>query len=111
MPEPDPDQPPRCRSERERKLLRRMCERADVEFTEWECARLLTEFRRNLSDLQWAELRSDENIKTPEQALQALIVFGFENQRLSRLRLRGRKRDRAWDHTEQRQRRARLLGR
>ena len=88
-----------------------MCERAGVEFTEWECARLLTEFKRNLSDLQWSELRADENIRKPEQALQALIVFGFENQRLARLRLRGRKRDRAWTQTEQRDRRAVLLGR
>lgn len=88
-----------------------MCERAGVEFTEWECARLLTEFKRNLSDMQWTELRADPDIATPEQALQALIVYGFENQRLARLRLRGRRRDRAWTQAEQRSRRSRLLGR
>jgi hypothetical protein len=83
-----------------------MCERADVEFTEWECARLLTEFKRNLDDAQWAALRADPNITESLQALRALIVLGFENRRLARLRRRGRGRD----EPEHRRRVARLLG-
>jgi hypothetical protein len=85
-----------------------MCERAEVEFTEWECARLLTEFKRNLNDLQWASLRADPDLSDPIRALQALIVFGFENRRLKRLRLRGRGRDReaAWTVQAQQQRAA-----
>jgi hypothetical protein len=105
----DLDRPPRCASERERALLRRMCERAEVEFTEWECARLLTEFKRNLNDLQWASLRADPDNREPLQALRALIMLGFENRRLKRLRGRGRGRDHV--HTEQAQRAARLQGR
>jgi hypothetical protein len=81
-----------------------MCERAEVEFTEWECARLLTEFKRNLNDLQWASLRADPNMNDPIHALRALIVFGFENRRLKRLRGRGRVRGQVW--TEQAQRNA-----
>lgn len=84
-----------------------MCERADVEFTEWECARLLTEFKRTLDDAQWAALRSDPNITDPIEALRALIVLGFENRRFARIRGRGRGRDDA----EHRRRVARLLGR
>jgi hypothetical protein len=102
------DRPPRCASPRERALLRRMCERAEVEFTEWECARLLTEFKRNLSDDQWASLRA-AGPSSPEDALRALIVFGFENRRLKRLRLRGRGRDRVWREPEQQRRIATLL--
>lgn len=84
-----------------------MCERAEVEFTEWECARLLTEFKRNLNDLQWASLRADPELVDPARALQALIVFGFENRRLKRLRLRGRGRDNVWTEQAQQQRAAR----
>jgi hypothetical protein len=105
---PDPHRrPPRCESERERKLLRRMCERDEVEFTEWECARLLTEFKRNLTDLQWAALRADPSIDDPIHALRALIVFGFENRRLKRLRGRGRGRDHVHAEQAQQQRAAR----
>ncbi len=86
----------------------RMCERADVEFTEWECARLLTEFKRNLDDAQWATLRSDPNITDPVSALRALIVMGFENRRLARLRGRGRKREGVWTDQAKQQKRARL---
>jgi hypothetical protein len=111
MPEPKPSRPPRCESERERKLLRRMCERDEVAFTEWECARLLTEFKRNLTDAQWTALRADPNNADPSHALRSLIVFGFENRRLKRLRLRGRGRDRVWAEQAQQQRLARLLGR
>lgn len=85
-----------------------MCERAEVEFSEWECARLLTEFKRNLSPAQWTDLREAE-IQSPEDALQALIVFGFENRRLKRLRLRGRGRDRIWAEPEHKRRMATLL--
>ncbi len=88
----------------------RMCERAGVEFTEWECARLLTEFKRNLSEAQWTHLQQEEP-KTSEDALRALIVFGFENRRLKRLRLRGRGRDRVWAEAEQQDRIAALLRR
>jgi hypothetical protein len=80
-----------------------MCVRAEVEFTEWECARLLTEFKRNLNDLQWAALRSDPSNDDPHHALRALIVLGFENRRLKRLRLRGRGRDQVWTEQAQRQ--------
>jgi len=86
-----------------------MCERADVEFTEWEVERLLTEFKRNLSEAQWTTLRSNEDIRSSEDALQALIVFGFENRRLARLRLRGRGRDRVWAEPEQKRRISALL--
>ena len=55
------------------------------------------------AELQGAELR------TPEDALQALIVFGFENRRLKRLHLRGRGRDRVWAEPEQQQRIAVLM--
>jgi hypothetical protein len=103
MPDPNPKRPPRCASPREQALLRRMCVRAEVEFTEWECARLLTEFKRNLSEAQWAALHKQE-IRTNEDALQALIVYGFENRRLKRLRLRGRGRDRVWAEAEHRER-------
>ena len=105
------DRPPRCASTRERALLRRMCQRAEVEFTEWEVERLLTEFKRNLSEAQWVTLREDEGIRSNEDALQALIVFGFENRRLARLRLRGRGRDRLWAEPEQRRRMSALLRR
>ncbi|MFO7561571.1 MAG: hypothetical protein R6X02_02910 [Enhygromyxa sp.] len=108
MAAPETERPPRCASQRERALLRRMCERAGVEFTEWECARLLTEFKRNLSEAQWASLQSAE-ISTSEDALRALIVYGFENRRLKRLRLRGRGRDRVWAEAEQRERMAVLM--
>jgi hypothetical protein len=111
MPTPAHDRAPRCASQRERALLRRMCERAEVEFTEWECARLLTEFKRNLNDLQWASLRADPAMQDPVHALRALIVFGFENRRLKRLRLRGRGRDHVWTEQAQQQRVARLLSR
>ena len=87
-----------------------MCIRAEVEFTEWECARLLTEFKRNLSQAQWAALRDDAQLSTPEDALQALIVYGFENRRLKRMRLRGRGRDRVWREREQKRRLSVLLG-
>ena len=103
MTAPDPQRPPRCASPRERALLRRMCERAEVEFTEWECARLLTEFKRNLTDAQWAALQNSE-LRTQEDALRALIVYGFENRRLKRLHLRGRGRDRVWAEAEHRER-------
>lgn len=89
-------------------MLRRMCERAEVEFTEWECARLLTEFKRNLTEGQWAELRK-HGVRSPEDALQALIVYGFENRRLKRLRLRGRGRDRVWQEAEHRERMSVLM--
>lgn len=88
-----------------------MCERAEVEFTEWQCARLLTEFKRNLSEAQWASLRDDPGIRSSEDALIALIVFGFENRRLKRMRLRGRGRDRVWAEAGQKHRLAVLLGR
>jgi hypothetical protein len=100
----DSDRPPKCRTPRERALLRRLCQRAEVEFTEWECARLLTEFKRNLSPGQWAALRDDPELRRPEDALEALIVYGFENRRLKRMRLRGRGRDRVWRETQQRDR-------
>ena len=87
-----------------------MCERAEVEFTEWECARLLTEFKRNLSDAQWAALQKHE-VDTHEDALQALIAYGFENRRLKRLHLRGRGRDRVWMEAEHRERMTVLLER
>jgi hypothetical protein len=87
-----------------------MCERAEVEFCEWECARLLTEFKRNLTQAQWAVLRDDPRIETPEDALCSLIVFGFENRRLKRLRLRGRGRDRVWAEPEHARRMKILLG-
>lgn len=90
------ERPPRCSSARERELLRRMCERAGVEFSEWECARLLTEFKRKLTQRQWIWLREHAPIETPEDALRSLILIGFENRRLERLRLRGRGRDRVW---------------
>ncbi|NVB36745.1 hypothetical protein G6O69_02800 [Pseudenhygromyxa sp. WMMC2535] len=105
-----PDRPPRCATEREHVLLQRMCARAGVEFTEWECARLLTEFKRQLSEPQWATLRNDPEIRSPEDALEALIVFGFENRRFARLRLRGRGRERIWAEAGQRQRMSVLLG-
>lgn len=104
-----PQRPPRCASSREQALLQRMCERAEVEFTEWECARLLTEFKRNLTDAQWAALQKLE-VRTSEEALRALIVYGFENRRLKRLNLRGRGRDRVWAEAEQRERLNVLLG-
>lgn len=88
-----------------------MCERAEVEFTEWECARLLTEFKRNLNDLQWAALRGDPDNAEPLRALQALIVLGFENRRLKRLRLRGRGRDNVHAEQAQQQRAVRLASR
>jgi hypothetical protein len=106
---PDLERPPKCASDRERALLRRMCERAEVAFTEWECARLLTEFKRNLSEAQWASLRDDVRVECSEDALRSLIVFGFENRRLKRLRLRGRGRDRVWAEAEHKQRMAKLL--
>jgi hypothetical protein len=108
MADADHDRPPRCASSRERALLRRMCERAEVEFTEWECARLLTEFKRNLTEAQWAALQKLE-VQTHEDALQALIVYGFENRRLKRLHLRGRGRDRVWVEAEHRERMAVLM--
>jgi hypothetical protein len=104
------ERPPACASAREHALLRRLCERAEVPFTEWECARLLTEFKRNLSEAQWASLRT-QGIRSSEDALRALIVFGFENRRLKRLRLRGRGRDRVWEEAEHRDRMAQLLRR
>ncbi|WP_146659245.1 hypothetical protein [Enhygromyxa salina] len=103
------ERPPKCSSDRERALLRRMCERAEVGFTEWECARLLTEFKRNLSEAQWASLRDDVRVESSEDALRSLIVFGFENRRLKRLRLRGRGRDRVWAETAHKQRMTTLL--
>jgi hypothetical protein len=87
-----------------------MCERAEVEFTEWECARLLTEFKRNLNDLQWASLRADPATQDPILALRALIVLGFENRRLKRLRLRGRGREQVHTEQAQHQRGARMIG-
>ena len=86
-----------------------MCQRADVPFTEWECARLLTEFKRNLSPAQWAQLRDDSEIADPADALRVLVVFGFENRRLKRLRLRSRGRDRVWREASHRRRMATLL--
>ncbi len=88
-----------------------MCTRAEVDFSEWDCARLLSEFKRNLSEVQWKALREDAGVRTPEDALQALIVFGFENRRLKRMRLRGRGRDRVWAELEHRDRMQVLLGR
>ena len=108
MPTPESERPPRCTSPRERALLVRMCERADVPFTEWEVARLLTEFKRNLSDAQWLALQKAE-LETHEDALRALIVYGFENRRLKRLHLRGRGRDRVWAEAEQQHRLAVLM--
>jgi hypothetical protein len=102
------DRPPRCSSARERALLMRMCVRAEVPFTEWECARLLTEFKRNLSEAQWTSLQNAD-LHTPDETLQALIVFGFENRRIKRLRLRGRGRDRLWAEPEQQTRMDALL--
>ncbi|PRP99073.1 hypothetical protein ENSA5_29190 [Enhygromyxa salina] len=110
MARPSTERPPRCESDREHALLRRMCERAEVEFTEWQCARLLTEFKRNLSEAQWASLRDDGRVDSPEAALSALIVFGFENRRLKRLRLRGRGRDRVWGEAAHKRRMSVLLG-
>ena len=89
--------------------MRRLCTRAEVDFTEWECARLLTEFKRNLSEAQWVSLR-DAGIECPEDALEALIVFGFENRRLKRLRLRGRGRDRIWAEPSHKHKMSRLIG-
>jgi hypothetical protein len=109
MPTPPDERPPRCNTPRERALLRHMCKRAEVEFTEWQCARLLTEFKRNLSEAQWASLEAAQ-LKTSEDTLRALIVYGFENRRLKRLRLRGRGRDRVWAEPEQQRRMAVLLG-
>jgi hypothetical protein len=100
MPKPATERPPRCGSPREQALLSRMCQRAGAEFTEWECARLLTEFKRNLSDAQWVALQKLD-VQSHEDALQALIVYGFENRRLKRLHLRGRGRDRVWAEAEQ----------
>jgi|GEM_PF-2222412 len=111
MPTAKLERPPACASAREEALLRRLCERAGVAFTEWECARLLTEFKRNLSEAQWASLRTREEITTSEDALRALIVFGFENRRLKRLRLRGRGRDRVWEEADHRERMTALLRR
>ena len=108
MPTPHDQRPPQCSSPRERALLVRMCIRAEVEFTEWECARLLTEFKRNLTDAQWASLQQ-AGLRTHEESLQALIVFGFENRRLKRMNLRGRGRDRVWAEAEQQKRIATLL--
>lgn len=88
-----------------------MCERAEVEFTEWNCARLLSEFKRNLTKVQWRALRDEAEVRSPEDALQALIVFGFENRRLKRLRLRGRGRDRVWREAAHQDRMRTLLGR
>ncbi len=105
------DRPPQGIDARQRALLERMCVRAGVEFTEWECARLLTEFKRKLTEAQWATLREDPEIRTPADALRVLIVFGFENRRLERLHLRARGRDRVWAEPEQQQRIAHLLGR
>lgn len=106
--EPHPNRPPRCTSVRERRLLQRMCERAEVEFTEWECARLLTEFKRNLDAAQWAALRADPENGDPLHALQSLIVVGFENRRLARLRGHGRRREGVWADQAKQQRSARL---
>jgi hypothetical protein len=86
----------------------RMCARAEVAFTEWECARLLTEFKRNLSEAQWTSLQNSD-LRTPEETLQALVVFGFENRRIKRLRLRGRGRDRLWAEPAQQTRMDALL--
>ncbi|PRP90385.1 hypothetical protein ENSA7_82700 [Enhygromyxa salina] len=86
-----------------------MCERAEVAFTEWECARLLTEFKRNLSEAQWVSLRDDVRVETNEDALRSLIVFGFENRRLKRLRLRGRGRDRVWAEADHKRRMTTLM--
>jgi hypothetical protein len=108
-PAPRFERPPQCASERERALLRRLCERAEVAFTEWECARLLTEFKRNLSEAQWASLRDDAKVVSSEDALRSVIVFGFENRRLKRLRLRGRGRDRVWAEADHKKRMTTLL--
>lgn len=107
---PGVDRPPQGLGERERALLERACARAGVPFTEWECARLLTEFKRKLSEAQWASLRDDPEIRDPIDSLRALLVFGFENRRLERLMLRARGRDRVWAEPEQRARLAKLLG-
>ena len=103
------DQPPPCGSERERELMRRMCIRARVPFTEWDCARLLTEFKRNLTQRQWAWMRSNPSIRDPEDALRSLIMIGFENRRFKRMRLRGRGRDRIWAEPRQQARLSTLL--
>jgi hypothetical protein len=105
------DRPPQGLADRERRLLERACVRAGVPFSEWECARLLTEFKRKLSDAQWASLSDDPDIRDPVDALRILLVFGFENRRLERLHLRARGRDRVWAEPEHRNRMAKLLGR
>ncbi|MFV8755445.1 hypothetical protein ACNOYE_33265 [Nannocystaceae bacterium ST9] len=105
------DRPPQGLGERERRLLERACARAGVPFTEWECGRLLSEFKRKLSEGQWASLREDPDIREPVDALRVLLVFGFENRRLERLHLRARGRDRVWAEPEHRARMAKLLGR
>jgi len=104
------DRPPRCASERERELLRRMCVRAEAPFSEWECARLLTEFKRNLTERQWVWLREQADVRESEDALRLLILIGFENRRFQRMRLRGRGRDRVWAEPRQQRRLATLLG-
>ena len=63
-----------------------------------------------LSDAQWESLQKLD-VQSHEDALQALIVYGFENRRLKRLRLRGRGRDRVWAEAEQQERMAVLLRR
>ena len=103
------ERPPRCSSERERELLRGMCVRANTEFTEWECSRLLTEFKRNLTQRQWVWLRDHPEVRGPEDALRLLILIGFENRRLQRMRLRGRGRDRVWAEPKQQRRLSTLL--
>lgn len=105
------DRPPQGLGERERALLERACARAGVPFTEWECARLLTEFKRKLTAAQWAILQNDTELREPVDMLRALLVFGFENRRLERMSLRARGRDRVWAEPEQRARVAKLLGR
>lgn len=79
-------------------------------FTEWECGRLLNEFKRKLSEAQWASLREDPDIRDPVDALRVLLVIGFENRRFERLHMRARGRERAWAEPEQRNRMATLLG-
>ncbi len=108
---PAVERPPQGLSERERRLLERACIRAGVPFTEWECARLLTEFKRKLSDAQWAALHEDPEIRDPADALRVVLVFGFENRRLERLHLRSRGRDRVFAEPQHRERMAKLLGR
>ncbi len=105
------DRPPQGLTDRERILLERACVRAGVPFTEWECSRLLTEFKRKLSEAQWASLRDDPEIHDSADALRILLVVGFENRRLERLHLRARGRDRVWAEPEHRNRMAKLLGR